>query len=328
MAILAGCITGFVVWFVLRYIATSFYTVDQNERAVKTVLGRAVRLGHLTTLDDPLAETLVGSERERYACPQVEVIMPGGPYFRWPWEEIHKVSVATETVNMAWDPDSRAANQSHTLLEAVTKDQLNTGLTGQIRFRVCERNLYAYLFGVQNPMAHVVGYFVSVLRERIATFAAPATGAAAGGSTEATAVQGVSINDLRKNLRDLNSHMEEECRCSAARYGIVLEASLITGIDPPPEVESALAAINTAYNQVSSDISLAQAAADQRIVLSRRAVEVETLKAEAEVQPLLCLAEQLDELRKNGSEVLAAYVRNVRLVLFRQSTQAIMEVKP
>jgi hypothetical protein len=34
--------------------------------------------------------------------------------------------------------------------------------------------------------------------------------------------------------------------------------SLITSIDAPPEVESALAAINTAYNQVSSDISLAQ----------------------------------------------------------------------
>ena len=54
-------------------------------------------------------------------------------------------------------------------------------------------------------------------------------------------------------------------RLRGARYGIMLDASLITGIDPPAEVESALAAINTAHNQVSSDISLAQAAADQRI---------------------------------------------------------------
>ena len=69
--------------------------------------------------------------------------------------------------------------------------------------------------------------------------------------------EGISINDLRKNLRDLNEHMDRECRCSQARYGILLDASLITGIDPPPEVESALAAINTAHNQVSSDISLA-----------------------------------------------------------------------
>jgi regulator of protease activity HflC (stomatin/prohibitin superfamily) len=328
MTVIAGCITGLVVWFLLRYVATSFYTVDQNERAVKTVFGRAVRVGELTTLDDPIAESLKGDERGRYVCPQVHVIMPGGPYFRWPWERIHKVSVATETVNMAFDPDSPAANQRNTVLEAVTKDQLNTGLTGQIRFRVCDRNLYAYLFGVRNPMAHVMGYFVSVLRERIATFEAPATGSAAGGTAEATAVQGVSINDLRKNLRDLNDHMDAECRCSSARYGIVLEASLITGIDPPGEVESALAAINTAYNQVSSDISLAQAGADQRIVQSKRAVEVETLKAEAEVQPLLRLAEQLAALRQSGPAVLAAYVRNVRLALFRQASQRIMEVEP
>ena len=104
---------------------------------------------------------------------------------------------------------------------------------------------------------------------------------------------GVSINDLRKNLRDLNEHMDRECRSSAARYGMVLDASLITGIDPPPEVESALAAINTAHNQVSSDISLAQAAADQKIVQSKRAVEIETLKAQAEIEPLERMATQL-----------------------------------
>ncbi len=42
-----------------------------------------------------------------------------------------------------------------------------------MRFQVSDRNLYAYLFGVANPIAHVMGYFVSVLRERIATFEAP-----------------------------------------------------------------------------------------------------------------------------------------------------------
>ncbi len=77
---------------------------------------------------------------------------------------------------------------------------------------------------------------------------------------------------------------------------MILDASLITGIDPPPEVESALAAINTAHNQVSSDISLAQASADQRVVQSRRAVEIETLQAQAEVEPVKSLAAELAEL--------------------------------
>ena len=166
-----------------------------------------------------------------------------------------------------------------------------------------------------------------MLRERIATFEAPGK-AEADGATDAVSVEGISINDLRKNLRDLNEHMDRECQCSQARYGIRLDASLITGIDPPPEVESALAAINTAHNQVSSDISLATAAADQRIVESRRAVEIETLKAEAEVEPLLRLAAQIGELKRiGGKAAMDAYVRNAKLALFAQANRVIAEVK-
>jgi regulator of protease activity HflC (stomatin/prohibitin superfamily) len=173
-----------------------------------------------------------------------------------------------------------------------------------------------------------MGYFVSVLRERIANFEAPRKPEAVEDlSLDASSARGISINDLRKNLRDLNEHMDRECQSSAARYGIVLDASLITGIDPPPEVESALAAINTAHNQVSSDISLAQAAADQKIVQSKRAVEIETLKAQAEVEPLTRLAAQLTALKQSGRGALQSYLRNVKLTLFDQATQYFMEVK-
>ena len=326
MDVIGGMIIGFIAWIVVRCVLTGFYTVNQNERAVKTVFGRAQRVGDLTTLDDPIAESLSGDQRERYVYPQVQVIPPGGPYFKWPWEQIHKVSVATETVNMAYDPQNPSANHEGTLLEAVTKDQLNTGLTGQIRYQVSERNLYAYLFGVRHPFAHIMGYFVSVLRERIATFEAPAV-AGHEEALDAASVEGISINDLRKNLRDLNEHMDQECHSSSARYGMVLEASLITGIDPPAEVESALAAINTAHNHVSSDISLATAAADQRIVESRRAVEIETLKAEAEVEPLKRLAAQLTQLQATGRPAMLAYVRNAKLALYSNARRVITEVK-
>lgn len=330
MTIIFGAIVGFVVWFLVRYLAAGIYTVNQNERAVKTSFGRAERVGTLTILDDPIAAALQPDERERYCFPQVRVIPPGGPYFKWPWQKVHKVPVATQTMSMAYDPENPTANLSGTTIEAVTKDQLNTGLKGQIRYRVSEKNLYAYLFGVKQPIAHVMGYFIAVLRERIANFEAPAAAPSAGAPgpnpEAATAAIGISINDLRKNLRDLNEHMDRECASSAARYGITLEASLITGIDPPAEVESALAAINTAYNQVSSDISLAQAGADQKLVQSRRAVEIETLRAQAEVEPLTALADQLGELKRQGAAVLAAYVRNVRLRLFSEARRAIVEV--
>lgn len=325
----SGVAIGFALYFFVRCVLSGFFTVDQNQRAVITSFGRAKRLGDLTTLQDPISAELNPGERERYAYPQLVVIPAGGPYFKWPWQKVHKVSVATETINMAVDLEDANANNRGTLLEAVTKDQLNTGLTGQIRFRVSEKNIYAFLFGVKNPLVHVMAYFISVLRERIANFEAPQVAnkdSAAG--DDASLVSGVSINDLRKNLRDLNEHMDVECRSAAARYGVVLEASLITGIDPPAEVESALAAINTAHNQVSSDISLASASADQKIVQSRRAVEIETLRAEAEVSPLLALTEQLQELKRNGGEVaLNNYLRNVRLGLFSKIEHVILEDK-
>jgi regulator of protease activity HflC (stomatin/prohibitin superfamily) len=329
MQILVGVVAGLAAWFLMRIVLLGVYTVDQNERAVKTRFGRAVRVpGAKTTLEDPIAEFLRPEERSRYGYPQVRVIPPGGPYFKMPWEKIRKVSIATMTVNMALDLENPSANENGTRLEAVTKDQLNTGLSGEIRYRVSEANLYAFLFGIKKPFVHVMAYFVSVLRQRIANFEAkPVPLGAATDVAGAVApiaggeMTGISINDLRKNLRDLNEYMDQESRSAPARYGVILDASLITGIDPPPEVESALAAINTAHNQVSSDISLAQAAADQRVVQSRRAVEIETLRAQAEVEPVKSLAAELADLHRAGPNVLGAYMRNVRLALFDKAQQ-------
>jgi hypothetical protein len=271
-------------------------------------------------------------------------------------------------MSLAQDPEYPAANENGTRLEAVTKDHLNTLISGQIRFRVSEQNLYGYLFATRNPIAHVMGYFVSILRQRIASFAAPAKPTAtapnalpagqgafrtleAGPTPNALAVatdgeqplaltdadiqtvpsrgealgaQGVSINDLRKNLRDLNDAMEANCASSAARYGVALDACLITGIDPPNEVDSALAAINTAYNHVSSEISLAEASADQRIVQSRRAVEIETLRVQTEVEPLRALSAELEVLDRQNPGSLDAYVKNLRLSLLGKAKRAIV----
>jgi len=302
---------GALLYIVYKLLIKSLYVINQNERAVKTVFGRAERI------KDTRDETRAFSEdeKERYNFPKLRVIQPGGPYFKLPWEKIHRVSVATSTLDMAYDPESPEANKNNTVLEAVTKDQLNIELSGQIRYRISENNIYAYLFGVKRPIAHVMGYFVSVLRERIANF----EGKLSGEDSKGEILQGagsISINDLRKNLRDINEHMDRECGVSQDRYGVVLEASLITGIEPPKEVEAALAAINTAHNEVSSDISLAQAAADQKIVQSKRAVEIETLKAESETEGLNLLFKELEALKKSGGETaLKAYVKNAKLTL-------------
>jgi hypothetical protein len=62
-------------------------------------------------------------------------------------------------------------------------------------------------------------------------------------------------------------------------------------------------------------------------VQSKRAVEIETLNAQAEVEPLVQLSDQLASLKKMGGGVLRAYLRNVRLALFGKAQTAMLEVE-
>ena len=319
---------GLIAYAFVRVLVTGLYTVRPDQRAVLTTFGRADRLPS-EMIDKAEGPHLTADEHQRYQHPKVRVIGPGGPYFKWPWQQVHKVSVATQAVDLAWDPTKR-----QTTVEAVTKDNLTTGVNGQIRFRVCENNLYPYLFGVASPLEHVMGYFVSVLRERIANFVDPrgqsllADNEVQGEQSE-TAVElseGVSINDLRKNLPTLNTFMEQQCSSTPGRYGIELDAALITTIDPPAEVDRALSAINSTRNQVAADISTARADAEQQITMSKRAVEIAVNNAQAEVAPLRELAATLTVIKEEGgSEVLAAYLRNMRVPLLER-TKRIVQV--
>jgi regulator of protease activity HflC (stomatin/prohibitin superfamily) len=317
-------VCGLLLYVVVRVLIGCLYTVRPDQRAVVTSFGAAQKLPTATS-NDP---TMSDEEVRRYEYPQVRVVRPGGPYFKFPWKRVHKVCVATKSVDLSWDP-SKAQNT----IEAVTKDNLTTGVNGQIRYRISENNLYAYLFGVTSPLEHVMGYFVSVLRERIANFVDPkgqsllAEAEIDEGGPKGSAVElseGVSINDLRKNLPLLNQYMEEQCQSTTGRYGIELDAALITEIDPPREVDRALSAINSTRNQVAADISTARADSEQQITMSARAVEIASNNAQAEVAPLRELADTLSAIKtEGGSQCLRAYLRNLRVPLYRRAGRVV-----
>ncbi len=320
---------GILFYVTAKVLIGCLYTVRPDQRAVVTSFGAVQKLprsGSAAPQNDD--ELMTRDEKERYEYPQVRVVGPGGPYFKMPWQQAHKVSVATHAVDLSWDP-----SKSQSTIEAVTKDNLTTGVNGQIRYRISENNLYPYLFGVASPLEHVMGYFVSVLRERIANFVDPkgqsllAEAEIDEGGPQSSAVElseGVSINDLRKNLPLLNQYMEEQCRSTTGRYGIELDAALITEIDPPAEVDRALSAINSTRNQVAADISTARADSEQQITMSARAVEIATNNAQAEVAPLRELADTLSAIKtEGGSDCLRAYIRNLRVPLYRRAARIV-----
>jgi regulator of protease activity HflC (stomatin/prohibitin superfamily) len=289
------------------------YTIGPTERGVLTTFGRAQRLNGSSAQDPQLGALLSDEEKLRYNYPNVRVILPGGPYFKWPWQRIYKIDMTIQTIEISWDPDIEQDS-----VEAVTRDNLTVQMNGQLRWKPCERNLYAYLFGIQNPAAHVVGYFISILRDRVATFHSNA---------DEHAVEGVSINDLRRNLSQINTFMEQACKKTSARYGIDLDAALITNIDPPSDVDEALASINTTQNQVAAAISQSKADADQKLKMAEQAVQIAENRAQAEAAPLLELGKTLEGMfQQGGKAALDAYLRNASIPLRERAAQTILKI--
>jgi hypothetical protein len=56
-------------------------------------------------------------------------------------------------------------------------------------------------------------------------------------------------------------------------------------------------------------------------------VDIETLRAQAEVEPLNRLAAQLSDLKRNGQGALPLYLRNIRLALYARASHIILEMK-
>lgn len=307
-----GLVVGIGV-AVLLTLLFGVYSIGPTERGVLTTFGRVQRLKGNTADDPQLGALLTAEEKLRYVYPNIHVIVQGGPYFKWPWQKLYKIDMTIQTIDISWDPEIK-----QNFIEAVTKDNLTVHITGQIRWKPCERNLYAYLFGISHPAAHMVGYFISVLRDRIATF---------HGQSHEGAVEGVSINDLRRNLSLINSFMEESCRKTSARYGIDLDAALITNIDPPSDVDEALASINTTQNQVAASISQAKADADQKLKMAEQAVQIAQNRAEAEAAPLLELGKTLSAMHQQGGKAaLDNYLRNASLPLREKAAQTILKI--
>jgi len=313
MLLLGMVIAAILVW------VFGFYTIGPTMRGVISTFGRAQRMGTQSIKNDPVLGALLSEEEKlRYNYPVIRVIPPGGPYFKWPWQKLIKVDMTIQTTDITWDPD--VAQET---IESVTKDNLTVEISGQIRWRPCERNLYAYVFAVKDPTAHIMGYFISVLRDRIATFS---------NSNEESGqpiTEGISINDLRKNVSTINQYMEDCCKKTAARYGIELDAALITTIDPPSEVDEALASINTTSNNVAAEISQAKAEADQMLKMAEQAVQIAENQANAEAAPLLELSETLLSMYQTGGrEALDSYLRNASLPLRKKAAQTIISLTP
>ena len=244
MTLFVGILLG-ILLAILGTFLFGVYIIGPTERGVITNFSRVQRTTG-TTADDPVLGALLKEEEKgRYNYPNIRVIPPGGPFFKWPWQRLYKVGMTIETTDLSWDPD----------------------------------------------------------------------------------IKQTSINDLRKNLSSINRYMEEACRKTSARYGIELDAALITTIDPPSDVDEALASINTTQNQVAAAISQSRADADQRLKMAEQAVQIAQNRAYAEAAPLGELGRTLQAMYASGGKpALDGYLRNASLPLREKASQTVIQL--
>ena len=95
---LVSFLGGVVVYILIRSAITGFYTVSPDQRAVTTSFGRA---NSIEALPDT-ASLLSDEEKQRYEFPKLHIIKPGGPYFKWPWMRVYKVSISTKAIDLTW----------------------------------------------------------------------------------------------------------------------------------------------------------------------------------------------------------------------------------
>ena len=55
-----GIYLGILIWFIVVFVLRGFYIINQDQRAIKTVFGRAQRIGRQSTLDDPISANQIG----------------------------------------------------------------------------------------------------------------------------------------------------------------------------------------------------------------------------------------------------------------------------
>ena len=246
MPFFAGFVVGFVAWFLYNYLWSGIYTVEQNELAVKTVFGRAQRIEGKTILSLPVAINLIDEERERYAYPQVVVIPPGGPYFKFPWEEVHKVNISTQTLNMALDPEDPAANHAGQYLEAVTKDQLNT--RSAVRSAIASpTRTYAYLFGLKPIFTSWPILF------RFCASTSPTSK-----HRRPKKQRHRRRFDQRSAQKPALNQRTHDAECTSLPRAMASRSLADYQHRPARRSRKRPAAINTAHNEVSSEISLAR----------------------------------------------------------------------
>ena len=265
--------------YMLFVLTKCFFRVDEGHVGVLITFGRAETTG----------KTLK--------------TFPPGLHFKKPWQKAVVTSLKEQNLDL--NKDEGGGN-------AMADDGTILRLDSFLRYAVVEKELYAYLFGLERPLEHVRGLFTCLLRNEIANFRPTAEQHAIDTANRFDfSREAGSYALIRRERKLLNERITGFCQDRINdRYGVRFNAVDLADILPPDEIADALNAVIHAQSLTDAKLFRAEGECHQRIIAAERGVGIAKTRAAAVAEEIIKLGDFLGELDR--AKVLDAYVARRR----------------
>ena len=248
------------------------FRVDEGQRAVLTAFGAAKRRGHALVTFGP------------------------GLHFKRPWEQVLRVSMREQSLELSGEIGQRGMAEDGTVLR----------LDASLRYTPEEAGLERFLFGLARPVEHINGLFTCLLRSEIANMARPPTSEITSSAAEVAEAAG-SYGLIRRERTLLNQRLADVSQKHLGDvYGVKFSAVDLIDILPPDELADALNAVMNARSEVDSQRFRAESESRQQLLSAEQGVAIARTHAAAVQIEMDTLAEHLGSLERDG--VLQLYV--------------------
>ncbi|MBC7658422.1 MAG: SPFH domain-containing protein [Chitinophagaceae bacterium] len=280
-----------ILVYVLFLATRSRFQVEEGHVAVRSAFGKAEFL----------------NEREK----KLKTFGPG-LHFKWPWQTVHNVSLMEQMIDLSGEEGGTTAMAS---------DGTMLRLDSKLRFTPKQTELYNYLFSMAEPVEHVKGLFICLLRNEIANFDNRDRSKASGRQSNLSLLPHVQVGSyaaIRRERRQLNHDIQEFCRTQIGEfYGVKFNGVDLTDILPPDELAQALNGVMNAHSEAQRLYAQTEGECEQRILAAKKGLSIARFKARAVEDEVSTMGEILLELHNNGT--LPEYIERRQAETFAES---------
>lgn len=235
-----------------------------------------------------------------------------GFHFKWPWQKIQEISMMEQMIELSGENAGTVAMAS---------DGTMLRFDSKLRFSHVEKDLYNFLFSMENPMEHIKRLFTCLLRNEIANFGHMDFEENETDHQKVACLPQSKLSSyaaIQQGRRSLNKKIHDFCRTVLNEgYGIQFDGVDLTDILPPNELASALNAVINAKSEAYKQYTQMECECEQRLLSAKKSIAIAQAKAKAVEEEVATICDILLEVQSKG--MLQHYIDRRRAEVYSES---------